>query len=68
MTTCNAEFAMKNTVVLMHFFCVTLMSQKARTGLQEKTPTMTVSVAQAMLMAPIILVASLMSDVGNSER
>lgn len=67
-TTCTAELAMKNAVVLMHFLSVTVMSQNALTGLQDKMPTRAVSNAQAMLIAPIILVAKFMPGVGKSER
>jgi hypothetical protein len=67
-TTCTAELAMKNAVVLMHFFSVTVMSQNALTGLQDRIPTRAVSKAQAILVAPIILVAKSIPGVGKSER
>lgn len=66
--TCSAEFAMKKAVVLIHFFSVTAMSQKALTGVQEKMPTRTVSVPHAMLIAPIIFVAKSTPGVGKRER
>jgi hypothetical protein len=67
-TTCTAELAMKNAVVLIHFLSVTVMSQKALTGLQDRIPTRAVSNAQAMLIVPMIFVAKLMPGVGKSER
>ena len=66
--TCIAEFPMKKAVVLIHFFCVTAMSQKALTGVQEKMPTRAVSVPHAILIVPIIFVAKSIPEVGKSER
>jgi hypothetical protein len=59
---------MKKAVVLMHFLSVTVISQKAFTGLQDRIPTKAVSNAQVMLVAPMILVAKSIPGVGKSER
>ena len=68
MTTCTAELAMKKAVVFMHFFSVTVMSQKALIGRQDIIPTRTVSIPQAILTAPIIFVAKSIPGVGKSDR
>jgi hypothetical protein len=44
------------------------MSQKAFTGLQERTPTRAVSNPHATLIAAMIFVASWIPGVGKSER
>ena len=66
--TCAAELAIKKAVVLIHFFSVTVISQKALIGLQDRIPTRAVSSPQATLTAPIIFVAKSIPGVGKSER
>ena len=59
---------MKKAVVLMHFFCLIVMSQKAFTGLQDRTPTRLVSKPHATLITAMIFVANWIPGVGKSER
>jgi hypothetical protein len=66
--TWTAELAIKKAVVLMHFLSVTVMSQKAFTGLQDRMPTKAVSIPHAILIAPMIFVAKSIPGVGKSER